>query len=63
MTPRRTYLLSINTLACSKAEIYCTACVWKYDPLQTCAESLKRDKTKTICLYMSDEQYYWILAS
>ena len=22
MTPRRTYLLSINTLACSKAEIY-----------------------------------------
>ena len=49
MTPRRTYLPSINTLDCSKAEIY-RACASKYEALLPCAESLKRDKIKTICL-------------
>ena len=48
MTPRRTYLPSINTLAYSKAEIY-SMCL-KYEPLLPCTESLKRDKIETICL-------------
>ena len=55
MAPRRTYLPNINTLACSKAEI--EPVLEKYEPLQPCADSLKRDKIKIICSYVTDVQY------
>ena len=54
MTHRRTYLPNINTLACSNAEI--EAVLENYEPLLPCVDSLKRDKFKTICLYMKDVQ-------
>ena len=51
MTPRRTYLPSINTVACSKTEI---EPVLENMNLLPGAESLTRDKIKIICL---DVQY------
>ena len=48
MTPKRTYLPSINTLVSTKAEIQ-SLCL-KYEPLLSCAESLKGDKIKSFCL-------------
>ena len=48
MTPKRTYLPSINTLRLRYRRV-----------LQNMDwESLKRDKIKTICLSMLDVQYY-----
>ena len=41
MDPRRTYLPSINALACSKAEIQ-SLCI-EYKLFLHCAESLKHD--------------------
>ena len=48
MTPTRKYLPSIDTVACSKAEIY-SLCL-KIFPLLPCTGSLKRNKIKVMCL-------------
>ena len=52
MTPRRTYLPSINNLACSKAcSIACSIepVLENMNPSYLCPESLKHDKIKTMC--------------
>ena len=55
-------MANIIVLACSKVEIIKQS-VLEYILLLPCADSFKHDKIETICLLMSDVQYFLISAS